>query len=253
MMVLALNGLEYAVSARLVRCRVTFPAALRVSVLSSAANLLPIPGSVLVRTHALAGLGATYAHAMSSTLMVGLVWAGTTAVAVGTFEVLGAAPAVGWALIVGGVGVLGGVYRRVGRRIGPGEARAALFRLVAVETATLAVSSIRLSAVLYGLGFDISPAQAVAIAGTAVIASATGIFPGGMGIRELLAGGVSPLVGLTAPVGIAGTAIERLFDLAVLAIAAIAFAILRPPAPPTSSTALPAAPEHCPLPDRMMR
>ena len=75
----ALNGAEYIAQARTVGVRVPFLEGIRVSILATAANLLPVPGSALVRTHALASGGSGYRRATMTTLAVGTAWIGATA------------------------------------------------------------------------------------------------------------------------------------------------------------------------------
>jgi uncharacterized membrane protein YbhN (UPF0104 family) len=78
------------------------------------------------------------------------------------------------------------------------------------------VTGLRLYLVGLALGFNVTVAQAAALTVSAVLATATGFFPGGLGIRELLAAGVSPLVRLSSLVGIAVSAVDRLGTLCVL-------------------------------------
>ena len=52
------------------------------------------------------------------------------------------------------------------------------------------------------------------------IATAASFFPGELGIKELIVGLVSPLVGVPVAVGVTGAVVTRLFGFAVLAVAA---------------------------------
>jgi uncharacterized membrane protein YbhN (UPF0104 family) len=87
-----------------------------------------------------------------------------------------------------------------------------------VEAAFVTVAAFRLLLVLRALGFRVSIAQAAALAVSIVVAAAAGFFPGGLGLRELLAAGMSPLVGLPAAVGVLATAADRIVALVVLSI-----------------------------------
>ena len=227
---IALNGAEYAATGAVVGQPVAWLPALRVSVLSSAANLLPVPGAVLVRARALNQLGTPYRRAFVATAVVGIAWVGTTAVVAGVLVVLaGDDVAAGLALI--GVGVGGAVVAHVAiRRRGHGGDVTG--RVVLVEVASVAVGGLRYWLVIEGLGFDADPVQAVALTVSAVVASAVGIFPGGLGLREVVAAALAPLVGLPAAVGLVAVAVDRLLGLPVLAVAAGGFALTTPPESP---------------------
>src|SRR5258708_34231260 len=88
-------------------------------------------------------------------------------------------------------------------------------RIVGTEVCFVLVQASRLYRVLRGFGLHISLAQAVALALSGVLATALGIAPGGVGLREALAAGIGPLVGLPASASIVATAFDRIPDLAV--------------------------------------
>ena len=73
---IVVNGAEYALSARAFGGRVTLRDATRISVLSTAANLLPIPGAAIVKTRALQKRGAGLRIAATLTIAIGIVWVG---------------------------------------------------------------------------------------------------------------------------------------------------------------------------------
>ena len=49
-------------------------------------------------------------------------------------------------------------------------------------------------------------------------ASAVGILPGGLGLREILAGALAPLVGLNSAVALFAVSVDRIIGLVVLAL-----------------------------------
>jgi uncharacterized membrane protein YbhN (UPF0104 family) len=212
-----LNAREYELSARVLGHRVPFLESVRVSLIGSAANQLPVPGSVLVRVRALRRLGSTYGKAGSSTAIVGLAWVATTGLIAGAFQLSARRWGFGWVLLGVGAGVLllsfGLLAVQVRDRA---NQLPMMFQIVAVETALVIVVGVRFFLALRALGFDVSASQAAALTISVVLASAVGIFPGGLGIRELLAAGIGPLVGLPASVALAATAVDRLTALVVL-------------------------------------
>jgi uncharacterized membrane protein YbhN (UPF0104 family) len=65
-------------------------------------------------------------------------------------------------------------------------------------------------------------AQALALSLAGSLGSAVGFLPAGLGVREVLAAGIGPLVGLPAAVSLVATAVDRVLGLVVLAaIAAV--------------------------------
>src|SRR5262245_2091786 len=71
---LLLKMFEYDASARIVEARCSWRRSLEVSVISAAANLLPIPGSVIVTTRSLSEQGATYGAAAIACAVPGFAW-----------------------------------------------------------------------------------------------------------------------------------------------------------------------------------
>lgn len=210
------NAVEYVISARIVGARVRLGEAFRVTVLAMAANLLPLPGSLMVRTTALHGLGSGAKRAAGSTLIVALGWIGVTGIAAGGLALAGVGPMFGFiALGIGLVASLvafGVLTASVERDRVAGLAGA----IAATEALTVGLGAARFWLVLVALGFPADLGQAAALVVAGVAAAATGIFPGGLGIRELLAGVISPVVGLPAALGLLATAVNRLVEYAVL-------------------------------------
>lgn len=212
------NAEEYRVSARIVGQTVTVPTALRVSVIAAAFNLLPVPGSVLVRTRALARGGSSTSQAVSSTLAVGVAYIGVALVIVAGVQAA-RAPVPAGAVLLAGVAMLAGAATLI-RRLVDGPVAGLLGRLVVVETLSVVVKAARLYLAIRALGFDPSIGQATSLSMATVAGSAIGVFPGGLGIRELLAGLIAPAVDLPASVGLIGTSLDRVIGLATLSVVA---------------------------------
>ncbi len=216
---LLMNALEFGVSAELRGFRSPTQNSWRVSVLGSAANLLPVPGAVVVRAQALRQLGERTSGAVIVTGLVGLVWLATAAVAAGllllatpSHRTLGAAfLGVGAITIIVSVAVLSR---------GGGQ-RSTLARLIAIEFVSVLVSGVRLYAVARAadLAIDLSAALTISLGG--ILSHVVGIFPGGLGLKELVSGAFGTLVGVSASVGVLASAIDRLVVYGALAIAAV--------------------------------
>lgn len=213
-----LNGLEYRQQGRLVDRAVPIGDAIRVSVLGTAANLAPVPGSVLVRTSALVSEQTGVKRAAATTATVGVAWLGASAFAAGVLQPVADRVLLGVLLVVAGVALLAATYVFV-RRAAPADGTNAVFAaIVLVELGTVIVGGLRLLGIIAGLGLDVTLAQALGLTLAGVIASATGIFPAGIGIREALVGLISPALGLEPAVAVAAAAADRLAGLLVLAV-----------------------------------
>lgn len=210
-----LNGAEYDASARLLGHRIPFLEAIRVSVLGTAANLLPIPGSFLVRVRGLARLGSTVGRAVSSTGITGMIWIGMTGLIAGASQLASGRIPLGAGLLTVGLGALlaVGVLLATSGTAAPSKA---LVYIAAVESGLVLISMLRQYFALRGLGVSISLAQAATLTLAGVLASAAGFMPGGLGLRELIAAAMSPLVGLPPTVGFVAAALDRLVGLVTL-------------------------------------
>ncbi len=212
---------EYRISARAVDREVGLVESTRISIYSTAANLLPIPGSVLVRVGALRSLGARAGEALNATAFVGVVWLGTALTLAGTVTlssrpVLGASSFfAGSAVIVLGIAIL--------RRTAPAGRslrRSLMTWTVVVEGASISVAALRWILALAALGVSASAMQGFVLALSGVFASSLGMFPGGLGVREVISAGLAPLVAVSASMAYLAASLDRLAGIVVHGIAA---------------------------------
>jgi hypothetical protein len=209
---------EYTTSARMLGHRAPLVPAIRLTVVSTAANLLPLPGAFLVRVHGLRSMGSRYGKALGSTAVVGIVWIGVSAVLAGALL----APAGSWIaagiLLAVGIPLLGLAYAWLRRSVlDVAERRRVAGLLVLVEVLAVLTNAGRLVLILIGLDVDASLNQTLVLAVSSSLAAAAGILPGGFGLRELIAAALAPLVGLPAAAGFVSPAINRVMGIVVLA------------------------------------
>jgi uncharacterized membrane protein YbhN (UPF0104 family) len=213
----ATNAWEYGVTARLVGHRIPPGDAARVSVLSTAANLLPIPGAVLVRSRALRQRGTGIGAALTLTTAIGVAWVGVTALLAGALQLVSGEPPLGAAVLAAGVVVLGLAGLLASRAAGVELRRADVGTVLLVEVVAVVVAAARLQIVLWGLGYAPGVSQSLALSLAGSLGSAVGFLPAGLGVREVLAAGIGPIVGLPAAVSLVATAVDRVVGLVVLA------------------------------------
>ena len=214
------NSAEFRVMGAINGHVIGWLSAARLTVIAGAANLLPLPGGIVIRTQALRKAGSSYRHALAANAAAGLAWIGMGALAIAALFVRAAHTRLAAVLLaVVGVGCLVGV-RAILHRIDRSTAARYLMQLMVVEAATVIVSGARIFLAFRLIGLSASAAQSVALTASQIIAAAVGIFPAGLGLRELLAGGIGSAVNLPLSASVAATASDRIagqLGLAVLA------------------------------------
>lgn len=220
------NSAEYRVMGAINGHRIPWRDAVQLTVLATLANLLPLPGGVVVRTQALRNRGSTYKRALSANLAAGLAWIGCGAAAVGALLVPRSGERLlATGLLIGGAALLAAVAVLL-RRADPAGARSHFARLLVIETGIVTVCAVRLWLAFTLIGLSAEPAQAVAISGSVIVAAAIGIFPAGLGLREALAGGIGVAVAVPATQAVAATAADRVAAQLGLALIAGVLAVL---------------------------
>lgn len=219
---LGLKAAEFRVAAAIADQRPPLARCLDVAVLSSAANLLPLPGSLIVTVQSLSEDGTSYGTAVQASAVPGLAWLSITGIVGGGAIAIEGNLWLGLAVVGGGV-VVAVVAAAMFRTAAPAAGRVALaLVIVAVEAGWLAVSALRLGLAVSALGVSIEPLQAVALSVAGAITVAIGFFPGGLGVREALIAALAPIIGLPLDTGVLLGSLDRVVWLAFLALAATA-------------------------------
>lgn len=218
----AVNALEYHVSATIVGLRPGPWQAMRVSILGTAANLLPLPGATLVRLRGLRQLGSGYGDATMATLAIGVGWIGVAAGVVGGWLLVAGQAASSGPFLAGATAALLLVPQLLRRAVPRSRRRWwHLRRIVTVEVLLVLVGIARQWLVLMALGADAALGGAVVLVLSAALAAAAGVFPGGLGLREGISALLGPLVGLPPSFGFMGAAVNRVLGILLHAPMAI--------------------------------
>lgn len=221
-----LNSFEFREIGRASGTEFTIAESVRVSVIGAAANLLPIPGSVLVRVSAISRRGGGAGRGAAMSLGVGGYFVGTTLVIAGLAQIIPGRLVLGVSWVTLGLmtaAVSGWILR-------PSVTSATWglhLRVVVIEATLIVTGGLRMWLVLLGLGFEVSLSQTVGLTVAGALTTAVGFFPGGLGLKELLVAGVSPLVGLSATAGLAVAVIDRFFRMVMLSIVSLAMLITK--------------------------
>lgn len=210
---LLLNASRFHISCSVIGLRRSFSSSLRVTIASTAANLLPVPGGVAVRLGALKERTSGYSQAISITVATSVLWV-FSVLTVGGIALLW--QAVHWgaaALVIGLAGIA--VAAVLITYAGGGLRHITL--LLPLQALMLAVESTRIWLCLEAMGVDALWSSAAFLTVASVAGSLAGIAPGGFGIREVLAALLAPVVSLEPEAALLGTAINRLAGMAGLA------------------------------------
>jgi hypothetical protein len=231
-----LNAAELRVMARCLddRAVLSWARAVRVVVIATAANILPLPGGALVRVQALSSMGAGLARATAINLIAAVLWLGAAIALAGGAALAHVPLAGGLALAGGGLAIVAGTVavRPVAARWAP----PAVVTLLGVEVATALLHAAKLYLALVALGVTAGIGEALVLGVSGPLSAAAGIFPSGLGLAELLSALLAPVVALSAAAGFGATALVRLVGLAATAPLAL-FLGVRDVSPDADGTA----------------
>lgn len=215
-----LTALEYALIARVNGIAVSLRDSLGVTVLGAVANLLPLPGSAMVRLNDLTARYGTVKGAVGATAAAGILWVGWALMVAGVALILVGSPPLGAVFVLVGA-ALGVMSQWVVTSSTPEGRRGWWLQGSAIEVGSLLVGTLRIWLTLEALGVPATLLQAGVLVASGAIASTLGIVPGGLGVRELIAGLLAPLVGLSPAAAILAVAVARVIGLGVQAPIAI--------------------------------
>lgn len=218
-----LNAVEMELSAKSLHHSFGFASALELSILGSAANMLPLPGAAMVRMGALRSVGARLRDSGAVTLAIALIWAGIAFLLSGT-ALAGSAPLLAPAfLLLGLVTAIGAIFWL--RKLGSTWPTVLLLILVKIGLVVLSVFRIQLC--LIAIGTSASFEQVTIFAVSALLGSAVSIVPAGLGIRELASAALAPFVGIEASVAFIATALDRIIEMPVLLLLSLGLSLSR--------------------------
>jgi uncharacterized membrane protein YbhN (UPF0104 family) len=217
--VVALNALEFRLMAHFAQHHPPALEIVQITVLGSAANLLPMPGAVMVRLANLRKAGVRVTRGLNLTAIIGLAWLGTAGVLGGAVQIF-SHPAFAIVALVTGATILTIGTLLLARALEPGARFAGAIELLAIECAFVLTQALRLFLIAAALRFGVSYAQTTTLAIPTVAAAAIGFLPSGLGAREAIAAVLAPIVGFPAAVGLVITAVDRLVSLVVLSVLA---------------------------------
>ena len=213
--IIVANILELYYASRLVGGTLGLAACMKVSILSSAANLLPLPAGPMMRGAAVADNSGSAKSGAVAVLYPALVW-----LAIGFVISAGAMVWVGagiWALAFAGVGLILlvlciGIVRR--SKLQPSPAR----RIFVVKLVGVLFDAVAVLLALRLIGETATIAQAFGLAAAGPLGAAVSVVPSGLGIREAASSALGVIVGLSAAQAFLAPSVYRIVYMVVLAV-----------------------------------
>ena len=203
---LTLNTVETELSAVIAGHRFGWARALRIAVLSTAANVLPLPGGPIVRAAALNIEGTGLKTSGGIIFAIALLWLGLSFLYAGLWLIV-PHPVPGWGFSVFGA-VAGCTAVMMIRRITP-DPRVALWALL-LKSATVAVGLTRLTLALMTVQVTVTMAQVSVFAISGVAGASVSIIPAGLGVNESVAALLAPLAAIAPATAFLGVGISRI-------------------------------------------
>ncbi|MCS4503423.1 hypothetical protein NYO91_04950 [Arhodomonas aquaeolei] len=208
------NASQFWLTARFVDAPVTLSRAMLITILSTAANMLPLPGGSLVRIAALKGMTNTYRQATAATILIAGCWLGVTMTLAGLALLLIGFVYAGMLVLPVGVGALSLSSYMILR--GFLSAPAELVGLAVIQVIAVCVGALRIWLCFLALGESISYPHAMVFTLSTVTAAVIGVAPAGLGVTELLAAGIATGLGVAGAFGFLAAALNRLSGLLVI-------------------------------------
>ena len=211
---LVCNAGEYWLIAKTNGLNLKLAHCIRVTLIGSVANLLPIPGQSATRIADMGSRDVTLPRAAGTTLAAGALWAGWL------FLVAGAASLdqknALWPATLSAAGVLCCLLSMM--RISDSRSR---FRWLlagsGIELLSVLIAWLRLMLSFEALGIEYTYSSVAVLLCANVVAAVIGLTPAGLGIREGAAALIAPLVDISAIVAAVSIALTRFIGMAVSA------------------------------------
>ncbi len=208
--ILLLNGREFQLSVRLLDKELSYADAMGTTVMGSAANMLPLPGSAMVKIARMRVLGIDLAAGSFLTMVLAFLWLGCSFLYGGVWLYVltktqwsGLVPLAGFLLLCGVV-FLGG--KTHGHFL-------VLLEILVVRMLLVFVDACALYFCFQSLALTGNFAQASVLTVSGVLGAAVSIVPAGFGVREVAAAGLAELITMSAASAYLAASLYRIVGL----------------------------------------
>lgn len=209
---LVTNAMRYIFCARLIGISSGWFRAMEVTTISTAANMLPLPGGTAVRLAALSADSSSILKGSKVTVISTSIWVAITLIFGGT-GIFFYSTTPGTVFICSGIflflatGI--GLYTIAGENL---ERENALY-LCLVELVSVSIDAFRFMLCLQALGISAEFLQSASLVIASLVGSAVGIVPAGLGVREIVSAMMGPVVNLPAEACFVSATLNRLIGL----------------------------------------
>ncbi len=212
---LLLMTIRFMVSCRAIGSQITLRSSWKVVILGSAANILPIPGGIMVRVAAMSRGGASLGKSIGINLDLTVCWLGVAALysAVAAAAV-GNSP-LGMVFLCIGAGSVGLSMWLLIRRTGRG---AMSVTLAGIQTIATLVDIVRVWLCFQALGLTEHLVKVMGLSISSVAGSIVTVIPAGLGVREWVAALLAPVFQLAPEAAYLGSTLNRIAVLAVVLV-----------------------------------
>ena len=217
---LGLNLLEFNLLSKLIGTKISMDNQLRTTVLASAMNMLPIPGSQITRGAVLHKHGASIKEVGRGTLVVGVTFMLASALTIAISGIGTELPRVftaGASLSV--IFCTFVVLKLLPKGQGERSAKQAVHsvsQLLVVELIFIGVGAVQLRTIAHLLGSTMTILEAAVVTGFASLSLVVSILPAGLGLREVLVGLSSSTLNLQVAPVVAASVYDRIARLITL-------------------------------------
>lgn len=220
-----LNTIELWALSRIAGGPMSWRTSLDLTLYTSAANMLPLPGGAITKLAGFRAHGVGYGTATAMIVLSFLAWGGLAFLYSAVALLLQDEPRVAGLFAIASaalltVSIIG--FARYGHW-------AMVAIVAATRVATFVTDAIRYWLALTAIGVTVSILQCSALVVVAFIGAAVVIAPSGLGVSEAAGALLATFVGITAASGFISTAIQRIARLVGLALIAVVFVLRRPP------------------------
>jgi hypothetical protein len=177
------NALRFYVTSRALGNRCTLRRAVTVTVFSTAANMLPIPGGMIVRAANLKGVNNNIKGAVSATLLTS-AFSGLVTILLAAAAYLVVKESILSLIIFGG---LTSVFVIALILMARGALKMILSKLVWIEVCSTLLDAARIVTCFAVIGLYISAERSLILTSASVVGSAISLVPAGLGVREITA------------------------------------------------------------------
>lgn len=185
--------------------------AVLITLFSTAANMLPLPGGSLVRIAALKTADNTYRATSLVTILAAGCRIGVALIATGVSLLLLSFPQLGLTALT--IGLFTSAAATVGLLLKFHASAAWLTALGLLHILTLGIGALRLWLCFRALNAPVDPLEAVVLTLAGVISTLVGIAPAGLGIAEVTAAGIGFVIGVSATAAFLAEALNRVTGL----------------------------------------